>query len=243
MEQNEKKIDSNTWWKIVAFLVMGILIGIFFGMKVLSAIELNLNKTQTCQLLNYSGDACNSFWCVSGLKGNWTADEICVINGTYVNVTNITNQTAIFNETEVRRISRNETLLVVDEKKLINETQLITTKNAILDVRDNDTENVVRRVVSELNLDGKSSREPIPTFVIIVIVIVLGGVILGVSYFNSKKKEKSEAEIYEEQPSYSPKGPYKPKQVKAPPTKEEIKKYEQTGEPPEAEDDEEEVNE
>jgi H+/Cl- antiporter ClcA len=239
METNEKKTDAKDWWKIIAFLVIGILIGIFFGMKVLSAIELDLNKTQACNLLNYSGTQCNSFWCVSGLKGNWTADEICVLGYNSTNQTNQTNTTYL-NEGLVRNISRNETLKIVDEKKLVNESTLITTKNSILDGEENRTGNFIENKIDELLGDYDSRiKQPIEPWVIIVVFLILGIVVVAIMYFKSKNNPKEDEGNYDLTPRYTPRGPYKssPQDVSyyGPPSVEQVKEFERTGKPPVAE--------
>lgn len=210
---------------------------LFLCLVSVSAIELNLNKTQSCELFNYTGTTCDSFWCVSGLKGNWTIDEICLINQTVENLTNITNQTnqtLVYNESLIYEIAYNASRDYANNNSLVNASLLILVKNGILDTQDNKTEELVRSYVAS----NTPVREPLAPGVIIGIVLILGAVIIAVAYFNSKNKPKSPWDDFNDTPEYNHKKPYKGKEEnnkKGAPSPKEVRDFEATGDVPEAE--------
>jgi hypothetical protein len=236
-------MENNDLWKIVLVIVLLVASAVIVFGNFISAIELDLNKNQSCQLFNYTGEQCDSFWCISGMKGNWTNDSICLINiTTTINETNQTNIT-YFNETLMREIAYNETLKILENSSFINASTLILVKNAILEGEENRTEMMVRSYMD----DFTPNKEPFPTTVIIIIVVLLVGGMIGVSFFNSKKKEKSPWEEFEDQPAYDPRKPYKGNETvkngtskKGPPSPKDVKDFEKTGDIPEVNNEEDE---
>jgi hypothetical protein len=220
METEDKKLNSNSnLWKAIALIVIGVLIGIFFGMKVLSAIELNLDKNQSCTLFNYTGVQCDSFWCVSGLKGNWTNDSICLINVIIKETINNTNQSFVFNETFMENFILNITFKVINQSELINESTLIATKNSILDGEQNRTETTVISYLDEYGGNQVVQTQPVPGWARIVLVLGVCFTAVAIFWIKSNKAKKDiEAEDFFRKPSekdiYRPKEAYKSPEIK-----------------------------
>jgi hypothetical protein len=191
MEEN-KIVKNKNWWMIGFLILLGILIGIYLGKGVM-AIELDLNKNQSCALFNYSGVQCDSFWCTSGLKGNWSADEVCIIysNISITNITNVTVNGTDFNESWIRDITRNETYIILNGSEFVNRTEVILVKNGILTYVDNVTEEQVIMYLQEHGLDQSTQKaEPMPQWVWAMAIIALCALAAFGIYMKSQSNKK-----------------------------------------------------
>jgi hypothetical protein len=109
MENIIKKNESR-FWKTIALLLLGILIGIFC-FKFVFAINWPADKNQTCNLFNKNGTACDELWCNSILGGNYSIPNgLCIFNVTISNQTNTTNSTNVTydNFTSVNYFNKSE---------------------------------------------------------------------------------------------------------------------------------------
>lgn len=203
----EKKIEITGWLIILvgAFLCLAIL-----SLPSVSAIELNLTKNESCNLFNYTGTQCDSFWCTSGLNGNWTIDGICLINITQPteNTTNMTN-ISYFNETLVREIALNITNEILANSSFINASTMIAIKNAILEAQENRTEELVKSYIN----DNEPQALPTPPWVWFVLIFGMCSLWVAVYWIKSKstKKEDSEYDFHRkpvEKDIYRPKQGY-----------------------------------
>lgn len=192
MEENKK--ISNEWWKVAVFLLLGVLIGIFAGSKLVSGADWFLDKQATCDLpqINKTGIECEVFWCNNVKGGNYSlADEVClmqeVVNNTvYINVTiNETNQTDYLNITML------EMILGVN---LSNGNVY----NQILDQTQNYTnqqdQELLRNITSKLPDYFQEDEEDTSSewvFPIVVIVALLVVVIIVVYFTRKDKFEKT----------------------------------------------------
>lgn len=214
---DEKKL--NNFWKILAMLVIGILIGIFLGAKVISAsADWPLNKTETCNLFNKTGQNCDIYWCNTIQDGNYSlSKEICVFNmNTNITVLNEINQTGIINETLIREIARNESIKYANESGFVNETLLVNTiiitRNSILDATDNITEEAVLKYSNKYD-NNIVPTQPTPNWVWIALILGLCATAVAIFYIKSNKSKKTqdEQDYYRKssvKPSYRSNKPY-----------------------------------
>jgi hypothetical protein len=142
VEENNK--DYSAFWKagwIIALILAALIVGGMFMPKLIHAApNWPLNKVQTCNMFNFSGEVCDNYWCNSFIGGNWTNDSIClvVINSTNITIINAVNcsdtniSVAVYNANCIKVInSTNETLsdsnnsIYVTKEDLKNTTMII----------------------------------------------------------------------------------------------------------------------
>ncbi len=173
----KEKIDKNLIWKILAFLFLGILIGVIFQAKYISAIEWPMNKDATCLMFNKTGVDCETYWCNSIRGGDYNSSlEICKF---------VINESIIINET----IYVNQTLNVSDinlseiEARYLNKTQveeLLNNKTG--DLRDSFGENYVTKQEFSLSQFSQNSDKSDFNFdaQTILVIVIIGGVLVFV---------------------------------------------------------------
>lgn len=191
-----------------------------FLIGITSAINLPLNKTQTCSLpiVNLTGAACDSYWCFNGLNGTWTTDGICVINGSSLNqtqtnetnstVTNSTNETiGNFTSAQFKEAVRNESCIVIENvtgfscnetqnqtvKKYVD-NQTITLRNNILDGEENRTRAQIQ-LLAPTYLNSADSQGANFSGWMIVVTVALICVLIGFSIHSKKTQVPMDAKV------------------------------------------------
>lgn len=196
----EENIKENKWWKIIALLVIGILLGIVVGVKFISAINWPLNKEATCNMFNITGVSCETFWCNNIQGGNYsTQNETCVVR-------------EIINETIIYNVSNNSTGnytvyygLNETERKAELEKYLginLSQGNAhdlILGEAYNFTENETLEYMKKLYANSSNNEDYEPTasrksnapvgLLILLAMLLVFVVILGIGMLSKKKME------------------------------------------------------
>lgn len=195
-----------------AFLIFGT-----FALVSSATIPWNFDKNQTCQIFNYSGQVCDSFWCSQVLNGTWTTDQLCLFNATIVvnqtTQTNQTNQTGdSFNASLY--ISRSDffNLTGYTPEELQNQTlkqQLISQKLSLLGTVDN--------LSNQVNTINWTPIQPQPQgmdgwmLMVIILAILAVGVYFGNMAWQSRHKEETSKGFKREFDNYGDQGNYIPK--------------------------------
>ena len=174
MEENKK---LNDWWKIVALILIGLVIGIVAGAKFITGVDWFLDKQSTCSLpqINKTGLDCEVFWCNMVQGGNYSLEkEICIF-ATTVNQTVYVNITT--NETNQTRDEFNITMLEIAlGVNLSNGNFYNQIMNASVNYTNQQNAELQKNITSKLpDYFNEEPKEEIKssTWVIIILVAVL----------------------------------------------------------------------
>ncbi len=226
------KIDFIDKWLFKIFVVLfSLLIALFLLTPRVSAVEWPLNKTQTCDLFNYTNSTtCDPYWCNNIQGGTYnTTREICVFN---VNITTIFNVTTNTTTTTNQSLNSSQYWNITQIREyVLNETLFM--RDAILGTNENRTRLLAQEEVAKIPLNSGTPQQSVSPLLIWVglMGIIIIALFLGFLSWHGKKKEKEEELSIEELSSH--KSPYKTKpqkEKKSPPTKKEIENFEEGGE-------------
>jgi hypothetical protein len=169
-ENKVKNSKATEFWKVLAILAVGIILGIFLSKNVLAYDSL---KWQICGSMNITGGLCDDFWIQ--LKGQVTENRtIDAYNKTEMdlklliaaNKSDVYLKSDTYNKTEIDNLVKNTTAI-------INETQLYESiKPKIIDAADDRYSRA--GVNTKINTDNGSSNNSLLYVVIAALVIIAG---------------------------------------------------------------------
>lgn len=156
---------------------------IVFFVSTTSAVELNLDKTTICALLNYTGYQCDGFWCTNQLHGNFTTDNLCLINATETNQTNTTTVNSTINLTQVQVLLGFDNSSNMTVKQYID-NQTLTLRNSILDSDENRTRMILAQEYASGNYSQVYQQDsaPWPWYSWVLITVLVCGLVAFLTY-------------------------------------------------------------